>query len=30
MFVIRMEDVLTMSESKDLKMIMMHQSFVCK
>ena len=28
MFVIRMEDVLTMSESKDLKMIMMHQSFV--
>ena len=28
MFVIRMEDVLTMSESRDLKMIMMHQSFV--
>ena len=28
MFIIRMEDVLTMSETKDLKMIMMHQSFV--
>ena len=26
MFIIRMEDVLTMSETKDLKMIMMHQS----
>jgi hypothetical protein len=28
MFIIRMEDILTMSETRDLKMITMHQSFV--
>jgi hypothetical protein len=30
MFIVKMDDVLTMSESKDIEMIMMHQSFVRK
>ena len=30
MFIINLDDILTMSESKDLDMIMMHQSYVRK